>query len=142
MTSSSSIYKHMEVVILVSSLIALILAIWFKTDAWIEYTRLLHLNFLSFYKDFDVKQAEDASLTYHIYLRKFHDCFFVRLITCPICLGIWLGLIVGAAIFGLLFILGFLSAIFLLGAVGSLLLIPVYIIGGIVIFGIIDKLIS
>lgn len=75
-----------------SSVIALILLIWFRTDAWLEYTRLFHLNFLSFYKDYDLKYKEDTSLTYLLYLRRDHNCFFVRLITCPICLSVWMGI--------------------------------------------------
>ena len=115
---------------LISSIIALILVIWFKTDAFLEYCRLFHLNSISFYKDFDTKQVEDASLTYHIYLRRYHNCFFVRLITCPICLGIWLGILAGVITFGFLLL------------IVNILSIPFYIVGGIVIFGIIDKLIS
>jgi hypothetical protein len=103
-------------------LITLILLIFFRTDAWIEYCRLFHLNIISFYKDFDIKYKEDVSLTYITYLRRYHDCFFVRLITCPICLAVWLGII-----FSL-----FTSITFL----------PLYIIGGLLLFTIIDRLLG
>jgi hypothetical protein len=79
--------------ILACSIISLILLLWFRTDVWVEYCRLFGINFLSFYKDFDAKKPDDLSLTYHIYLRRYHDCFFVRLITCPICLAVWLVLL-------------------------------------------------
>ncbi len=105
-----------------TSLVALVLLIWFRTDGWLEYTRLLHLNLLSFYKDFDSKFKEDVSLTYISYLRRYHDCFFVRLITCPICLGIWLG--IGAAV------------------LTNLFLFPVYVVGGLLLFTIIDRLLG
>lgn len=103
-------------------LIAILLLIWFRTDAWIEYCRLFHLNIISFYKDFDIKYKEDVSLTYLNYLRRYHDCFFVRLITCPICLAVWLGII-----FSLFTPFAFL---------------PLYIIGGLLIFTIIDRLLG
>lgn len=80
-------------IIICSTIIALILLVWFRTDAWLEYCRVFGLNWLSFYKDYDLKYKEDVSLTYLHYLRRDHNCFFVRLITCPICLSIWLGLI-------------------------------------------------
>src|SRR5512137_632895 len=101
-------------IIIGSSIIALILLIWFRTDAWLEYTRLFRLNWLSLYKEFDEKYKQDASLTYHLFLRKDHNCFFVRLVTCPICLAVWLGII--PLVFTHLF------------------LVPVCIVGGLLLF--------
>ena len=103
-------------------IVALVLLVWFRTDAWLEYTRLFHLNFLSFYKDFDAKYKEDVSLTYLHYLRRDHNCFFVRLITCPICLAVWLGIIVAICLMPVLF--------------------PVYVIGGLLLFTAIDRLLG
>jgi hypothetical protein len=132
----------MITILFTSSIIALILLVWFKTEAWLEYTRLFRLNFLSFYKDFDMKQSEDASLTYHMYLRRYHNRFLVRLITCPICLATWLGILAGLVIFSGFFILGILSTDFLILAFGSLLLIPVYTLCGILLFSIVEKLLG
>ncbi len=109
-------------IIIGSSIIALALLIWFRTDAWLEYTRLFRLNFLSHYKEFDAKLKEDVSLTYLHFLRRDHNCFFVRLITCPICLAVWLGIIP----------LIFTSVIF----------VPVCIVGGLLLFTTIDKLLG
>lgn len=109
-------------IIIGSSIIALALLIWFRTDAWLEYTRLFHLNWLSKYKEFDAKYKEDVSLTYLHFLRRDHNCFFVRLITCPICLAVWLGIIP----------LIFTSVIF----------VPVCIVGGLLLFTVIDKLLG
>ena len=104
------------------TIIALILVIWFRTDAWLEYTRLFRLNFLSFYKDFDAKYKEDVSLQYLPYLRRYHNCFFVRLITCPTCIAVWLGIICAA--------------------VTSLVMFPIYAVGGLVLFLITDRLLG
>jgi hypothetical protein len=103
-------------------LIALILLIWFRTDAWLEYCRLLRLNALSFYKDYEDKKYNDATLTYLNYLRRDHNCFFVRLITCPICLAVWLSIIPAA-----------LTSIFLF---------PVFVIGGLLLFTAINRLLG
>jgi len=102
--------------------IAVILLVWFRTDAFLEYTRMFRLNFLSDYKGFAAKYHDDVSLTYLAFLRQYHDCFFIRLITCPVCLTVWLGLI-----FGLL---------------SWIVLIPIYIIFGLMLYLIIDRLLG
>lgn len=104
------------------SLITLILLIWFRTDAYLEYCRVFNLDIISHHKDFDIKYKEDVSLTYLHYLRMYHNSFFTRLITCPICLSVWLGL--------------------LLGLITPIIFIPCYIIGGLLLFTIIDRLLG
>jgi hypothetical protein len=106
------------------SLISVLLIIWFRTDAWLEYCRLFRLNRISFYKDFDAKRYEDVSLTYRLYLRRDHDCFFVRLITCPICLTTWLGIIAALCHFVLLVEL------------------PLVIIGALLLYGLVDRVLG
>lgn len=135
--------------LLTCAILGLILLIWFKTDAWVEYCRLLRLDFLSFYKDFDEKQYNDVSLTYHIYLRRYHNCFFVRLITCPICLAIWLSLIYWIAMtiggFALFLTLSFSITAFFLWvgfSLGVLLTVPFIILGSLLVFAIIDRLLG
>lgn len=94
----------------------------FRTEFWIEYCKLCNLNNISFYEDYELKKSNDVTLEYLDYLRQYHNCFFIRLITCPICLTIWLGIMAG---------------IFTL----SLIEIPIFIIGSLIIFGIVNKLI-
>lgn len=105
-----------------TTFIALILLIWFRTDAWLEYTKLLRLNSLSFYKDYEEKQKDDPLLTYPIFLRRYKNCFMVRLITCPICLAVWFGM--WCAIFT------------------SISMFPIYVIGGLLLFAAIDRLLG
>lgn len=105
------------------SLVAMILLIWFRTESFIEYCRLFNLNWISFYKDYDAKKKEDAKLTYLGYLRQYHDSFFARLITCPICASIWISI---------------LLAILTL----KMSIIPVVVIGGLLLFSIIDRLLE
>lgn len=102
--------------------ITLVLLIWFRTNAWLEYTRLFRLNFLSKYKEFDAAASQELGLEYHTFLMRHYNCFFIRLITCPICFSTWLGII-----FGYLTVWG---------------LVPLYVIGGLIIYLIIDKLIG
>lgn len=72
----------------------LILLVWFKTDAFAEYARLLRLKWTKANDYYCVKLA-DPFITYHGFLREYYDCFLVRLLTCPICFGVWLGVLVG-----------------------------------------------
>lgn len=106
-----------------SSIVAFFLLIWFKSDAYIEYCRLFHLNRISHYKDYEEKKKNDISLTYHGYLRQYHNCFFVQLVTCPICTTVWLSI---------------LSGIFF----WNFLIIPITFIGGLILFGIIHRLLE
>jgi hypothetical protein len=67
--------------------------IWFKTDAFIIYSKLFGVNslFPSIQEWEDYRKYKDISVGYHQYLRiKNPDGFFIKLATCPICLGIWL----------------------------------------------------
>lgn len=110
------------ILLFVSCYIAFALLIWFKTEAWLDYTKLLRLEFLSEYDDYNAKKRDDPLLTYMIYLRRYHNCFLVRLITCPVCVSVWLGVIAGLWT--------------------SLLLFPLFSLCGLLIYGIIDRLLG
>lgn len=128
--------------ILFAATIGLILLVWFRTDAWLEYTEMLHLNFLSFYRDYNEKLKDDATLTYHIYLRRYHNSFLTRLITCPICLAIWIGSIFSILQFIVILSLAIVSVAFVPVAVISLFSAPIHILLGLFFFAVIDKLLS
>ena len=73
-------------------LITLFLLVWFKTDAFIIYSKLFKLNKLFYINEWkEFKNTKDISVTYHQFLKiKNPDSFFIKLITCPICFAIWL----------------------------------------------------
>lgn len=102
--------------------IALILLIWFRTNAWVEYTRLFKLNFLSKYKEYESATIKEPLLEYHTFLNRYYNSFLTRLLTCPICFSTWLGII-----FGYFTYLPFF---------------PIYTILGLILYLIIDKLID
>ena len=82
----------------ISCLVALILLIWFHTEAFLEYVTLVGGNRFFLVDDFRKKQSEagsypSAHMDYVNYLIAYHDGFFIRLITCPICFSFWLTLI-------------------------------------------------
>ena len=68
----------------------LLLIIWFKTEGFTEYFKVFRISKWLNVDDFEEKKKNDFELTYHSYLRQYHNNFWVRLITCPICLSCWL----------------------------------------------------
>lgn len=70
----------------------LLLLIWFKTDAFAEYSRLLKLKWTNVDGYYLIKDL-DPEFTFHKFLLEYFNCFFVRLITCPICIGTILSLL-------------------------------------------------
>ena len=70
-----------------------ILFVWYKTDAFVEYIKYLPKDIFKVKAYIIEKDNNDMTLTYHNYLKQFNSGFFVRLITCPICLNIWLSII-------------------------------------------------
>jgi hypothetical protein len=79
-----------------SLLACTVLIIWFETNAFYEYCRALGLGrFFKGYKNFIEEMA--PSTTFVEYLMIKHDCFFIRLISCPICLGVWVNIIIVSA---------------------------------------------
>lgn len=113
----------MTSILICSCIMAALLIVWFRTDAYVEYARVFRLNKISFYQDFDAKKSEDARLTYFGYLRQYHNSFFTRLITCPICLGVWVATIISIY-------------------TGHWWLYPTCLMGGLILFGIADRLLG
>jgi len=72
--------------------VAFILIIWLKTEAFVEYARLFGLSKLLEIDKFDNRTMYE--LTYPAFLLVNHNNFLTRLISCPICLGVWLNIFV------------------------------------------------
>ena len=69
-----------------------VLIIWFKTEAFVEYARLFGLSKLLEIDKFDDRTIHE--LTYSAFLLVNRDNFLTRLISCPICLGVWVNILV------------------------------------------------
>ncbi len=70
--------------------IAFILILWFKTEAFVEYARLFGLSRLLEIDKFDNRDIYE--LNYPAFILVNHNNFLSRLISCPICLGVWLNI--------------------------------------------------
>ena len=112
-------------ILLVAFFIALILLIWFKTDAFVEYFTLLGFgNQIKSDEYENKKRLEEYQLTYPRFLRMKYDTFIIKIITCPICLSVWLTFIFG---------------IFL---VVSVIVLPTLCITSLIIYGVTCKLLG
>lgn len=79
--------------ITLTCLIIFNLIIWFKTDAFIEYGRLFGLSKRFKFKEFqDKKLVEPYLLTYPQFLRITYSNFFTRMVSCPLCLSVWMAI--------------------------------------------------
>ena len=90
-------------IFLFSSLISTALIVWFNTEAFEEYARMLGADKFFKVRMYENKLKKNPTLNYHDYLNLYHNSFFVRLITCPYCLGFWLSIITASVTLGLLF---------------------------------------
>ena len=78
------------------SFIASALVVWFRTEAFEEYATLIGGDKFFRVRAFRKSRERNAALTYHTFLLKKHESFFIRLITCPYCLCAWLCLVASA----------------------------------------------
>jgi hypothetical protein len=76
--------------------IVVLLYVWFQTDAVIEWAELLKLKFFKYheYRAFKLTPLSKMVNNYSEFLAyKYSSSFFIRLITCPICLTVWLNIL-------------------------------------------------
>jgi len=72
--------------------IATFLYIVFDTDALLEYSKILRLKFVR-YKEFEEFKKVMPTCEYNQFLLIKYPNFFTKLITCPICIVVWLACI-------------------------------------------------
>ena len=86
-----------EAIFLTSS-ICLVMLIWFNSDAFVEYAKIVGgAKFFGVNEYLDMQQ-KTASLDYHGYLLEKKDSFFIRLITCPLCFSVWISTVLTFAL--------------------------------------------
>lgn len=89
------------------------LIIWFDTSAFVEYVKLLKIDWLFGVEDYERERNKNGPLLeYYEWLDLKYSNFMTKLISCPICVAFWLTLF-----FGLL--------------AGSAGFLPIYFVGGI-----------
>jgi len=88
-------------IIISSSFTALILYIWLETEAFVEYTSAIDFVFSLLTKErneiilkYRKSQELSPSLSYPEFLLSENNNFFTRLLSCPVCLSVWVTLAV------------------------------------------------
>ena len=72
------------------SLITLVMLVWFNSDAFVEYAKLVGGAKFFGVTEFEKQREKTATLDYHGYLLENKNSFFIRLITCPLCFSVWI----------------------------------------------------
>lgn len=71
--------------------IVFLLFIWFNTDAFIQYAKLLKLDKVFKISDWESYRINVSNkITYQEYLSLKHRSFFTKLISCRPCLAFWI----------------------------------------------------
>lgn len=79
-------------VVIIAFALSFALLVWLKTDAFVEYMSIFGLS--QFFHIDEYKGIKDNGYdgNYVDFLVEYYkDKFFVRLLSCPICLSFWLG---------------------------------------------------
>jgi len=79
---------------LITSSITLVLLVWFNSEAFVEYASLASGEKFFLIDTYKEKQKDRAALTYLEHISEERKTFFVKLITCELCLSVWLSLLI------------------------------------------------
>jgi len=81
------------------SIILTVLIVWFKTDAFVEYCKVLNLKFLLFnYNSLELTFPQYLYTQRNVLFKHPITIFFIKIITCPFCLSFWLCLFASVVI--------------------------------------------
>lgn len=84
----------MEILLTLASIIAIILLVWFKSNAFIDYGQLLGLKHFLKIKEYEIAKLEhNLNLPYPTFLKIKFPNFIFKIIGCRLCLSIWLSII-------------------------------------------------
>lgn len=73
--------------------IVFLMFVWFKTDFFIEYSKLLKLSKLFKIQKWSEYRNINPKISYLEFIRIKHSSFLIKIITCEYCLLFWLVLI-------------------------------------------------
>ena len=71
-------------------LVSSILIIWFDTNAFVEYASMFEFQDSLFIEDYKNKSKDAVGLSYPLYLAAYRNCFVSRIVSCHVCLALWL----------------------------------------------------
>jgi hypothetical protein len=81
--------------VVLSSIVSIILFLWFNTSAFQEYASWFNFNNFCKLTDYEDLTKDDKSLSYPDFLANYYsNHFFIRLVSCPNCLSLWLSALI------------------------------------------------
>ena len=110
-------------ILLFSSLVSLILLAWFKSTAFIEYSKLFGLGGVFYVDVYEESLKKNPIDTYQDFLLKNFPCFIIKLITCPLCFSVWVSLVVGLS-------------------TNNIYFFPLYNVFGLILYGVTNKVLE
>jgi hypothetical protein len=88
--------------LLLGAVVAMVLFIWFNTNAFVEYLSFIGVGNLLHIRDYTEATKDDPATTYPEYLIANHNNFFTRMISCPKCVCVQLAWLLNFPIFFIL----------------------------------------
>ena len=73
--------------------VAMLLVAWLVKNAFVEYIKLFRLTKWFHVAEFIQAASNDAELAYPTFLVMYWDSWLTRLLSCPICLSVWIAAI-------------------------------------------------
>ncbi len=81
-------------VVWVALVASFLLLVWLNTNAFVEYITLLRYRNLFKLEEYEKLRDEGYPDNYISFLREYYkDYFWVRLLSCPICVSTWIGIL-------------------------------------------------
>ena len=90
--------------LLLGSIGAVILFIWFNTNAFVEYMYLFDFEDKFYIDEYMTATKDDPGTSYPEYISTNHSSFFTRLFGCPKCLSVHISWIINAILFLILWL--------------------------------------
>ena len=79
--------------VLVALMLSFLLVVWLRTNAFVEYMRLFRLGGLFHVDEYAKISADGYEGNYIDFLVEYYkDSFFVRLLSCAVCISSWTGI--------------------------------------------------
>ena len=72
---------------------AVVLLIWFRTEAFQYYARLFRLTVFFKLNEFENDKLNDFTLEYHSWIVQKYPGFFTKMMSCPWCIGFWISFV-------------------------------------------------
>jgi hypothetical protein len=78
------------IVLNIGFLVAIILIIWFRSDAFVQYVNFFKLGWFFWIPLYESQKEDDPLLTYPQFIKKNFNGIVPSILSCPLCFTVWL----------------------------------------------------